>query len=106
MTKTIPYAKLIRDRIPEIIAGAGKTPEYHTLDDEAFQQAVDAKLAEELDEYRASGKVEELADLLETLYAAAQARGCSRGELERIREQKAQERGAFEKRLFLTAVRE
>ncbi len=106
MTRTIRYDKLVRDAIPEIIAASGKTPEYRTLDADEFQKAVDAKLSEELAEYLDSGDVAELADLLETLYAAAKARGFSCEELEAARVEKAKKRGAFEKRLFLIAVRE
>ncbi|MBR4750237.1 MAG: nucleoside triphosphate pyrophosphohydrolase [Thermoguttaceae bacterium] len=106
MRQTKEYSKLIRDRIPEIIRLSGKTPEVRVLTSDEFQSAVDAKLVEELKEYQESGDVAELADLLETLYAAANARGCSREELEQIRARKAEERGAFEKRLFLIAVHE
>ncbi len=45
--------------------------------------------------------MEELADLLEVIRAVAAARGSSIGEVERIRQEKAAERGGFEKRLLL-----
>ena len=106
MRQVREYSKLVRDRIPEIILLSGKTPEVRELTPDEFQVAVDAKLSEELKEYQESGDVAELADLLETLYAAANARGCSCEELEQIRARKAEERGAFEKRLFLIAVHE
>ena len=64
----------------------------------------ETKLDEELAEYHKDQDVEELADLLEVIFAAAQARGCSLEELERIRLEKAEKRGAFQKKLLLKEV--
>ena len=50
--------------------------------------------------------LKELADLLEVIYAVVAARGYSVEELERIRLEKAKERGTFEKRLLLKSVSE
>ena len=104
MIKT--YNKLVRDRIPEIIEAGGKQCRVEVLSEEDYLRMADAKLDEELAEYHQDGNVEELADLLEVIYAAAAARGCSREELERIRAAKAEQRGGFEKRLLLIDVTE
>jgi len=48
--------------------------------------------------------MEELADLLEVIYAAAKARGYTLEELEKVRVEKAEKRGAFEKKLLLKEV--
>lgn len=102
---SIIYNKLARDKIPEIIAAdGGKLAETSVLDDAAFLQMADAKLSEELKEYLESGEVEELADLMEVIYACAEARGCSREQLEAIRAHKAEKRGGFEKHILLKAV--
>ena len=69
MTKT--YNKLVRDRIPEIIASDGKTCTVEVLSDSRCLQMLDAKLTEELEEYQESKSLEELADLLEVLRAVA-----------------------------------
>ena len=100
------YDKLIRDRIPEIIEQGGNRCRVEVLSDEDYLRMVDAKLDEELAEYHADGSVEELADLLEVIYAAAAARGYSREELERIRAKKAEKRGGFEKKIMLIDVEE
>ena len=50
--------------------------------------------------------IQELADLLEVIYAAASARGSSPGELEQIRVKKAQERGSFNRKILLKEVME
>lgn len=96
--------KLVRDRIPEIIEANGQRCRWRVLDAAAFQQQVDQKLTEELAEYLESGDVEELADLLEVLYAAAEARGCSPAQLDALRQAKAEQRGAFRQRILLEAV--
>lgn len=97
----IKYNKLVRDRIPEIIEASGKTCKTTVLDDAEYLRMLDAKLDEELAEYHKDQNIEELADLLEVIYAAAIARGYTVEELERVREQKAENRGAFKERLFL-----
>ena len=104
MIKT--YNKLVRDRIPEIIEQGGNRCRTQVLSDEDYLRMVDAKLDEELAEYHADGNVEELADLLEVIYAAAAARGCGREELERIRTAKAEKRGGFEQKILLIDVDE
>lgn len=98
------YHKLVRDEIPRIIEESGKRCEVTVLTEEEYLRMADRKLQEELDEYLESGDIEELADLLEVLRAAAKARGSSIEQVEEIRIRKAQERGGFEKRLCLEKV--
>lgn len=104
MVKT--YNKLVRDKIPEIIASSGKSCSIDVLSDEAYLAALDTKLSEELAEYHADGNVEELADLLEVIYACAGARGYSSSDLENIRLEKASKRGGFSKKILLKEVQE
>lgn len=101
-TKT--YHKLVRDRIPEIIEANGSTCTCEILSDEDYLRMVDAKLDEELAEYHRDQNIEELADLLEVIYAAAKARGYSLEQLEAVRAEKAAKRGVFEKKLLLKEV--
>ena len=100
----IQYNKLVRDRIPEIITNAGKTCVTEILSDEEYLRMVDAKLDEELAEYHQDQNIEELADLLEVLYAAAQARGYTKEQLEQVRKEKAVKRGAFHEKILLRKV--
>lgn len=100
----IEYNKLIRDKIPEIITSSGKQCIVETMNETEYIEALDAKLNEELAEYQADKSLEELADLLEVMYAVIKARGYSIEELENIRKEKAEKRGGFEKRLRLKGV--
>ena len=98
------YNKLVRDRIPQIIEASGKTCATEILSDEAYLRMVDAKLDEELAEYHRDQTIEELADLLEVIYAAAMARGYTLEQLETVRAEKAAKRGAFTKKILLKEV--
>ncbi len=100
------YHKLIRDRIPEIIEEKGQVCVTRTLGPEEYLEMVDAKLDEELAEYHKDRSLEELADLIEVIYAATEARGFTREQLEQVRLEKAAERGPFRKRLLLLEVRD
>ena len=98
------YQKLVRDRIPEIIEASGKSCVTEILSDADYLELLDAKLDEELAEYYKDQNVEELADLLEVIYAAAKARGYTLEQLEVVRAEKASKRGAFEKKILLKEV--
>ena len=105
MAEKIIYNKLVRDKIPEIIEASGKTCEMEILSDQEYLQMLDKKLDEELAEYHQEQNIEELADLLEVLYATAKARGYSIEELENVRVEKQKARGGFDKKLFLKSVK-
>lgn len=103
MTITI-HNKLVRDRIPEIIEADGKHCSVETLSDEEYLPLLERKLDEELAEYQDSKSLEELADLLEVIQAVVKARGWTMAELERVRAEKAAERGGFDEKILLKEV--
>ncbi len=102
--KKITYHKLIRDKIPEIIEKDGKIAVTSILSDEEYMEALDKKLMEEIKEYQESKDIEELADILEVIYAIAKAKNRSICELEDIRRNKADKRGSFDRKVFLKEV--
>ena len=102
----ITHRKLVRDKIPQIIENSGKTCQTRILSDDEYITALDMKLREELNEYLADGSMEELADLLEVMMAAAEARGHTFDEVEAIRRDKAEKRGSFHDRIWLEYVTE
>lgn len=99
------YRKLVRDEIPRIIRESGKEPVTRTLSQEEAFTALAQKLCEEAQEYRDSGEVEELADVMEVVYGIAREHGVSMEEIEAIRARKAEERGGFQQRVYLVEVR-
>ena len=102
--KEIIYDKLVRDKIPAIIEKSGKQCETEILSDEMYLEMIDKKLDEELMEYHKDKNLEELADLLEVIYAATTARGYSIEDLEKVRVEKVEKRGGFDKKILLKKV--
>jgi predicted house-cleaning noncanonical NTP pyrophosphatase (MazG superfamily) len=100
--------KLVRDRIPEIIRASGAEPVTYRADVAEYQRRLREKLLEEVDEFLAADgatAVEELADILEVVYALAAELGATREDLETTRATKATERGVFTDRVIWTGVR-
>lgn len=102
----IKYNKLVRDKIPEIIEKDGKTCSTTILSDEDYISMLNAKLDEELKEYHSDDNLEELADLMEVIYAIAKAKGYSESDLDKIRKEKALKRGSFNNKILLIEVNE
>jgi predicted house-cleaning noncanonical NTP pyrophosphatase (MazG superfamily) len=94
------YNKLVRDRIPEIIQANGELPITRTLDDQEYKHELIKKLDEEVAEFKADLSVEELADIQEVILALAEVI-TGREELEKVRAQKAEKRGAFQDKIYL-----
>lgn len=98
------YSKLIRDRIPEIIAKTGKTVSYRILNEEEFKNALEEKLDEEVIEFHESKSAEEIADILEVVNAIIKANGYHRITVFKERMKKKIFKGGFRRRAFLEAV--
>lgn len=102
------YNKLVRDRIPETIQKDGKGFSTRVLSHSEYHLELRKKMFEELKEYEETSNnedaLEELADLLELIHAAATVHGATYQDIESIRKTKAQKRGGFEKRIYLIEV--
>ncbi len=92
--------KLVRDKIPEIIKADGKNPITRILSNEEYLDELDKKLDEEVAEYQADKSIEEMADVLEVLFAICEGRGYSIEELMAVKQKKQEERGGFKGRIF------
>jgi predicted house-cleaning noncanonical NTP pyrophosphatase (MazG superfamily) len=100
------YNKLVRDKIPEIIRSQGGEPVTRVLADEEFARCLAEKLNEEVAEFHRDQNIEELADILEVVYALAEVVGGSHGELMSSYEKKHEARGGFSNRVFLIGKEE
>lgn len=96
----VAMGKLVRDKIPEIILLDGKTPIIEILSNEEYLKELDIKLNEEVAEYQADKSIEEMADVLEVLFAICEGRGYKVEELMQVRETKREKRGAFKDRIY------
>lgn len=107
--KEIIYNKLIRDRIPEIIAANHQTAEIKTLNKKEFIKESRRKILEEARELNeGSGRdnlVEELVDIQEIIDAILKEKKLKFSEFRQIQTKKRQKRGGFKKKLFLMKVR-
>lgn len=92
--------KLVRDKILQIIIADGRTPIVRTLSDEEYLSELDRKLNEEVAEYQADKSLEEMADVLEVLFAICEARGHSVDELMEVRDKKREKRGGFRDKVY------
>jgi len=99
------YNKLVRDKIPEIIKGKGAVPITHIASDKEYQQKLKAKLQEEVDEFLKDSNKEELADILEVVYALCDLYKIDKDELEKLRKEKAKKRGAFKNKIILDEIK-
>lgn len=105
------YNKLVRDKIPEIIQKSGDKCQMTILEDSEFAKALADKLIEEQQEFLCAFECEdderavlELVDMVEVCYAVLDLIGVAHGDFEKIRQNKAAERGKFDSKIFLRAV--
>lgn len=101
------FRKLIRDKMPEIMKAQGKSLQVRVLEnDKEYNEALQNKLVEEIQEMRqGEDPKKQIAYFYEIIDALIFLHGIARNEI--IAEQKRQrdERGGFEKRLFLESER-
>lgn len=100
------YNKLVRDKIPEIIKSKAATPITHVASDEEYRQKLKEKLQEEVDEFLEDDNEEELADILEVIYAFCDLYGFDKDQLEQLRRNKAEKRGGFREKIILDETKE
>ncbi|WP_214107062.1 nucleoside triphosphate pyrophosphohydrolase [Acrocarpospora catenulata] len=99
-------SKLVRDKIPQIIRATGMDPIVRVADSGEYAAQLRHKLREEVGEFLASDHdPEELADVLEVVYALAALVGVDRERLEKLRAAKAEERGGFAGRIIWSGNR-
>jgi predicted house-cleaning noncanonical NTP pyrophosphatase (MazG superfamily) len=99
----VGHGKLVRDKIPQIIRAKGLEPVIYVADTGEYADRLRDKLTEEVSEYLGSDSdPEELADILEVVYALARQAGTDPQQLEKLRAAKADERGGFDERIIWT----
>ncbi|MBI4036482.1 nucleoside triphosphate pyrophosphohydrolase [Candidatus Daviesbacteria bacterium] len=98
------YNKLVRDKIPEIIKADGQTPITHIANNEEYRKKLLEKLQEEVEEFLKEQNPEELADMLEVIDAICKLKNINPTKLQKIKQQKAIDRGEFKKRIILEEI--
>jgi len=100
------YNKLVRDRIPEVIAGAGKNYQVRHVSPEELKDYSFKKLREEIDEFIENPCAEEAADIMEIMSFICHRMGIREYSILAERTAKRVERGAFEMGFILEWVEE
>lgn len=100
------YNKLIRDKIPEIIEKSGSKAKVRILDDGEYKQELLKKIVEEAKEaLEAEGNkkelIKEIGDILEIIEYLIKVFDLDSEEIEKIRRERKESRGGFDKKLFL-----
>ena len=103
------YNKLVRDRMPEIIEKDGKRAKTRILNDEDYKSELLRKLVEEAQEaLKTEGDKKELAkevgDIIEIIDYLIKVFELDPKEIEKIRLERKESRGGFNKKLFLEYV--
>lgn len=99
------YNKLVRDKIPENINSIrGKKCNYRILNDKEYLQELDKKIFEEAHEFIEEHSIEELADLMEVIFAIMKNRNISIEDVENARKIKNSKKGAFNDKVYLIYV--
>lgn len=101
------YNKLVRDKIPEIIASKNKKYNIKYLKDDELKDALNNKLLEEVNEFIESDHdIEEMADIFEVIGAILDLNNWTYDMIGQVQLDKVKARGAFEKGIFLIEAEE
>jgi predicted house-cleaning noncanonical NTP pyrophosphatase (MazG superfamily) len=98
------YNKLVRDKIPEVIESSGKKFSSHIAGELEYKEELFKKVYEELEEFKENPSAEEMADIFEVLEGLIKAYNIEMNDVFIVKEKKAKDRGAFEKRIVLERV--
>ena len=96
--------KLVRDYIPDQIAKNNLAVMYSFADEKDCKLYLERKLVEEVTEYLESNSPEELADILEVVFALAETKEISEKQLMKIRKSKRKKNGAFKNGIILKQI--
>lgn len=100
------YDKLVRDRIPEIIAEQGKACEFYVADEAELGHRLIEKMREEISEFEEEPSVEELADVYEVFLGIIQQWNFRLSDIVFLANRKASSRGKFQKGIILKSVQD
>lgn len=105
------YNKLVRDRILEILTEKGVKFNSRIMGDEEYKKELLQKVVEEAQEVLVAiddpmELIKELADLNEVIEAVVIAYELDETEIQKVKQERRDSRGGFEKKIFLESTEE
>jgi predicted house-cleaning noncanonical NTP pyrophosphatase (MazG superfamily) len=107
----IPYGKLVRDKVIEVIIADGYEPDYYVLDERQFLLELAFKGVEEMNElFRAvhatdmAQTIEEFGDTLQVLQTLGEVLRLTSAQMSDVMRKKCEDKGAYNKHHFLVKV--
>jgi predicted house-cleaning noncanonical NTP pyrophosphatase (MazG superfamily) len=105
------FNKLVRDKIPEIIAADKAVAKTRTLQPEEFIKELFNKAKEEIEELIKTQEdkkevMKEIGDVYEVLDAIIANLDLSKDEILKLQAERRDKRGGFKKRIFLESIEE
>jgi len=94
-------ARLVRDKIPEIIRRDGKKAKTRTATKKEFWGKLKEKLKEEVNDFVKTENKEELVDIYEVLNEIYKVMGLSKKKLAEIRKIKVRKKGKYKNKIIL-----
>jgi len=95
------YNKLVRDRIPEILAEKKIQYNFHIADNKEYLEMLYKKVLEELEEFKKDPSIQEFADLMEVLENIARIYKFDVKEIKTVKKAKKISRGGFDNMIIL-----
>ncbi|MDY0293981.1 MAG: nucleoside triphosphate pyrophosphohydrolase [Candidatus Methanomethylophilaceae archaeon] len=95
------YNKIVRDNVPHLIELDGGGCRTRTAGAEERYELLKRKLLEETGEFSESDEAEELADIMEVVFALAGILGYTEDDLVSMRKRKRKEAGGFQHGIVL-----
>lgn len=96
------YNKLVRDKILKILKKSGVGYSHHiATDDKEYLSKLYEKLYEEIQEFKDSPIIEELADIIEVVDAIGEFHHIKMKEIMKVKKAKKAVRGGFSNRIIL-----
>ena len=95
------YNKIVRDKIPDIIKNENRKCNIKILSEKDAVNLLSQKILEEADEFIKEPSKEEMADIFEILHSIIKKYNWNYDEIEKIRINKANKNGSFDKNIFL-----
>jgi len=96
------YNKLVRDKILKILKKSGIGHSHHiAIDDKEYLKKLYEKLDEEIQEFKDTPTVEELADIMEVVEAIGELHHINMKTTLKVKKAKKASRGGFSNRIIL-----